>query len=305
MDKRKQEQETGRWKTVESNQPLEDRALKMAAQFFGTELLPRLGIPGKVRRIAPTEQVHLEMKDFFEDFNFEMENGVWYHFEFESDAITKKDLIRFRSYESVTSYYYGVEVITYVICTVDVASPMMELKQGINRYRVQVIHLKEKDADLIIEMLEEKQRSQRLGRGDLAELLLTPLMSGKKEISERIEKSVRLIQQEGDLLGKEDLLRMESVLYTFAMKFLSKVELKNIQEVFEMTILGQMLEAKGIEKGIEQGIEEGMKVGMAQGIIKTYKKLNASKENTRVELISEAKLTEEEADAYLLKYWES
>lgn len=303
MDKRKKEQETGRLKTVESNQPLEDRALKMAAQFFGTELLPRLGIPGKVRRIAPTEQVHLEMKDFFEDFNFEMENGVWYHFEFESDSITKKDLIRFRSYESVTSFYYGVEVITYVICTVDVESPMMELKQGINRYRVQVIHLKEKDADLIIEMLEKKQRSQRLNRGDLAELLLTPLMSGKQEISERIEKSVRLIQQEGDLLGKEDLLRMESVLYTFAMKFLSKVELKNIQEVFEMTILGQMLEAKGIEKGIEQGIEEGMKVGMAQGIIKTYKKLNASKEDTRVELLSEAKLTEEEADAYLLKYW--
>ena len=104
----------------------------------------------------------------------------------------------------------------------------MELKQGINCYRVYVIHLKEKDADLLIGMLEEKRQSQRLSRSDLAELLLTPLMSGKQDVSERIEKSVRLIQQERDLLGKEDLLRMESVLYTFAMKFLSKVELENI-----------------------------------------------------------------------------
>ncbi len=296
MDKEKLERKNVSQNPVENNQPLEDRALKMAAQFFGTELLPRLGIPGKVRRIAPTEQVHLEMKDFLEDFNFEMENGVWYHFEFESDPITKKDLIRFRSYESVTSFYYGVEVITYVICTADVESPIMELKQGINNYRVQVIHLKEKDADLIIEMLEEKRQSQRLSRSDLAELLLTPLMSGKQGISERIKKSVHLIQQERDILEKEDVLRMESVLYTFAMKFLSKVELENIQEVFEMTILGQMLEARGVEKG--------MKVGMAQGIIKTYQKLNASKDDTRDGLISEANLTKDEAEAYLLKYWE-
>lgn len=61
------------------NQPLEDRALKMAVQFFGTELLPLLGVSGKVRRIAPTEQVHLEVKSLFEDFNFEMEDGTWRH----------------------------------------------------------------------------------------------------------------------------------------------------------------------------------------------------------------------------------
>lgn len=74
-------------------------------------------------------------------------------------------------------------------------------------------------------------------------------------ISDRIRRSIRLLQQEHDILGKEDLLRMESVLYAFAMKFLSKAELSEMQEVFAMTILGQMLEARGIEKGIEQGIK--------------------------------------------------
>ena len=89
-----------------NNQPLEDRALKMAVQFFGTELLPLLGVSQKVKGIAPTEQVHLEVKGFFEDFNFEMEDGTWRHFEFESDGITLKDLRRFRSYEALMGYQY-------------------------------------------------------------------------------------------------------------------------------------------------------------------------------------------------------
>lgn len=101
-------------------QPIEDRALKMAAQFFGTELLPLLGIRERVKRIAPTEQIHLEMKDFLEDFNFEMEDGTWRHLEFESDRITRADLRRFRAYEAVCSFYYGVEVITCVVCTAQV-----------------------------------------------------------------------------------------------------------------------------------------------------------------------------------------
>lgn len=96
--------------TSEDGQPLEDRAMKQMVQFFGDELLPLLGVTGKVKRVAPTEQIHLEMKSFLEDFNFEMEDGTWCHFEFESDRITFDDLRRFRSYEAVTGYYYGVEV---------------------------------------------------------------------------------------------------------------------------------------------------------------------------------------------------
>ena len=38
----------------------EDLALKTAAQYFGDELLPLLGIPGRVKYIAPTENVKLQ-----------------------------------------------------------------------------------------------------------------------------------------------------------------------------------------------------------------------------------------------------
>lgn len=50
-------------------QPLEDRALKGAARLFGEELMPLLGVEGKVRRIAPTEEVDLNPQDFMQDLH--------------------------------------------------------------------------------------------------------------------------------------------------------------------------------------------------------------------------------------------
>ena len=240
--------------------PLEDRALKLAVQFFGKELLPRLGIQGKISRIAPSEQVHLEMKDFFEDFNFEMEDGTWIHLEFESDRITDADLRRFRSYEAVTAYYYKVEVTTYVLCSASVKRPKTKLCQGINTYRIRVIQLKDQDADQVILDLLRKQQEGRLTRQDLVPLLMTPLMSGRRPQVSRIEKSIRLLQTARELLEKEELLQMESVLYALALKFLTQVELKSIKEVFQMTILGQMLEEDGLEKGLKQGLEQGLEL---------------------------------------------
>ena len=51
--------------------------MKAAAQFMGNELLPLMGISGTIRRIAPTEQVWLQIKDFQQDFNYEMKEGSW------------------------------------------------------------------------------------------------------------------------------------------------------------------------------------------------------------------------------------
>lgn len=236
-------------------QPLEDRALKAAAQFMGQELLPLLGVEGRVRRIAPTEQVHLEVKDFMEDFNYEMEDGTWRHLEFESDSITKEDLRRFRAYEAITSYYYQVEVTTCVVCSSRVKETQSELTEGINTYRVQVIRMKDKDADKLIKELEEKQQKEGLERQELVNLLLTPLMNGDMSQRERIERSLKLLQKERGALGHEDFMRMQSVLYTLAMKFLSMEELSHMKEVLNMTVLGQMIMQDGIEKGIEKGEE--------------------------------------------------
>lgn len=249
------------------HEPLEDRVLKMGAMFFGQELLPYLGISGKVKRIAPTEQVHLEMKGFIEDFNFEMEDGTWRHLEFESDRITKEDLMRFRSYEAITGYYYNVEVITCVVCTAGAEVPKRELIQGINTYRVEIIRLKDGNADEIISELEYRQEGECLGRTELVPLLLTPLMSGEMIQTDRIHRCLRILHKEREKLDKRDLLRMESVLYALAMKFLSKTELNELEEVFHMTILGQMLEERGMKRGFEAGREKGFEAGREKGFV--------------------------------------
>ena len=62
----------------------EDAVLKTAAQFFAKELLPYLGIDGKVISSAPTESIVLNLKKFYEDINLIMEDGTWKHFEFQS-----------------------------------------------------------------------------------------------------------------------------------------------------------------------------------------------------------------------------
>ncbi|WP_330385302.1 hypothetical protein [Eisenbergiella tayi] len=125
----------------------EDLALKTAAQYFGEELMPLLGIQGVADYIAPTETVMLEARQMYQDFNYVRKDGVWIHLEFESDSITKEDLKRFREYEAATSRIHHVEVITYVICSSKVKYPRTILKEGINVYQVKVVRLKGKNSD--------------------------------------------------------------------------------------------------------------------------------------------------------------
>ena len=239
-------------------QPLEDRSFKMAAQFFGKEFLSVIGVMQEVNRIARTEQIHLEMKQFLEDFNFEMKDGSWSHFEFETDSITEEDLRRYRAYEAVVSYYYGVEVRTYVICTAKVKQIKRSFRQGENIYRIKVIRVKDYNADKILKKYRQIQKKRNLKRKELIRMLLTPLMDGNTTIEERIEKCAELLKKEQDHISNEDMLRMESLLYTFAVKFVSGEKLERIREVLGMTVLGQMLVDKGIAQGITQGITQGI-----------------------------------------------
>ena len=142
-----------------------------------------LGVKKPVKGIAPTELVHLETRKMYQDFNYEMENGWWYHIEFESDPLTKADLRRFRKYEAATSRTYGVEVLTCVICTANRKHILTEITEGINTYRVKLIQMKKKDGDKILRKIQKKKK---LKRKDLIPVLLSPLMCGKSEIKTRI-----------------------------------------------------------------------------------------------------------------------
>lgn len=239
-------------------QPYEDRALKAAAQFFGRELLPLLGVREVIRGVAPTEQVRLEIKDFQEDFNFWMEKGYIYHLEFESDEIVLEDMRRFRCYEAVLSYNYGAEVITCVVCTGRKGKVTDRIKEGINVYRVRLLWLRDGDADQVLREAEERQAAGVLDRQSLVQLLLTPLMSGEMTRKERILKSLKMIRGEQEAVDEAEKRQMESVLYALAMKFLTKEELEEVWEVFRMTVLGEILVEHGKEIGIAEGRTQGI-----------------------------------------------
>ncbi|MCD8221502.1 MAG: hypothetical protein LUD07_04800 [Clostridiales bacterium] len=232
--------------------PIEDRTLKDAMQLFAKELLPRLGIEEKVVGVAPSEAVHLEMKDLLQDFMFVMNNGQWRHMEFESDRLVREDLVRFRAAEALTSHIYGVDVVTSVLCTANVKLPLRELRTGINTYKVSIINMQLSNADEKIRRVEKIQETTKVERMDLVELLLTPLMSGKLSVKERIRRTLLVLQKERDNLDETDYRRMGSILFAFAVKFLEKEEVSDLKEAFSMTVLGQMIYKDGIEKGIEQ-----------------------------------------------------
>ena len=188
----------------------EDLALKSAAAYFGAELIHWLGIRERAIRAVPTEMVELETRHMYEDFLYEMENGMYYHFEFESDSISTEDLKRFREYEASTAQIYNAPVITYVICSSGVKKLRDSITEGINTYRVRLIRLKDGNAEATF--------------------------------------------------PKNDIRKMEAILYIFAVKFLDDTELESIKEAVAMTKLGQMIWNDALEKGRE----EGEKIGQEQ-----------------------------------------
>lgn len=270
---------------------LEDKAMKSAAQFFGEEMLQWAGIHEKLRQVMPTELIHLEARALYQDFNYETTNGCWYHFEFESDALTIKDLKRFREYEAATSRVFQVPVITCVICSGKSKNTLSEYTEGINTYRVKVISLKRKNADKLFKKLSKAQKIQRK---DVIPLLFSPLMSGNMPVKNRILSGLKLIQDGENLFTNDEIQKMQAVLYAFANKLLSATEMNEIREVIAMTKLGQMILEDGIERGLEKGI---------QSLVETCKEFNLSKQETMLRIIDKFSLPEEKAQSSIEKYW--
>ena len=234
----------------------EDLALKSAAAYFGDELIHWLGIRERALRAVPTEMVELETRHMYEDFLYEMENGMYYHFEFESDSISIEDLRRFREYEASTARIYKAPVVTYVICSSEVKNLRDSITEGINTYRVSLIRLKDENGDRLLEQLAEKTAGN-LTREDIIPLLFSPLMGGRFGQKERILRCIEVLKNAETIFPQNDIRKMEAILYTFAVKFLDDDELKSIKEAVAMTKLGQMIWNDALEKGREEGEKIG------------------------------------------------
>lgn len=237
---------------------LEDLALKSAIDYFGDELIHWLGIQEKTVRSAPTEIVELETRHMYEDFLYEMENGNWYHFEFESDSLTIDDLKRFREYEASTARRINAPVITYVICSSKVKKIRSSISEGINTYWVRVIRLKDNDSGKILSQLEQKTAAG-LQREDIIPLLLSPLMAEKPEQKNRIMDGIHILKETENSFSRSEVQKMEAILYAFAVKFLNNDDLTVVKEAIAMTKLGQMIWDDAIKEGERIGQEIGEK----------------------------------------------
>lgn len=291
----------GEAKTSEPKEQ-EDAAMKIAAQYFGDVLLPRFGIKGKVVGYGPTELVHLELKKLYQDFIFIMEDGRWIHFEFQSTNEGRKGLKRFRVYEAVTSYLYGVEVTTYVLYSGKIQNPMTEFTEGLNTYRVYPIIMQHEDADEMIANLEAKLKNGELiTREDLVSLMLCPLMSGESSQKDRIANAYR-ITQKADGVSEEEIQKAQAVIYAMADKFLDKADMQTLREEVKMTRLGQMIYDDGKSEGIDLGIGQGISM-VISSLIKACRDFGVQKEDVISRIVRDFSYTKEQAEADVEKYW--
>lgn len=275
----------------------EDAALKTCMQFFADELLPYLGIEGKVVSIAPTELVSLEIRKLYQDFNFIMDDGTWKHFEFQSTNEGVEGLRRFRAYEVVTSYQYKVEVTTYVLFSGNIKNPVTEFTEGINTYRVVPIVMKDRNADEMIIRLQKKlEAGENITKEEIIPLMLCPLMGGSMPQKERITAAYAITQKAAGIPG-EEIRKIEAVIYAMADKFLESEEMEKLKEEISMTKLGQMLVDMGIEKGLAQGLEKGIR-----GMVLDYLEEGISEERICEKLCRRFDLSAEKAKEYFDKY---
>lgn len=234
----------------------EDAALKTAMHFFAEELLPFWGIEGKVVGFAPTEQVHLEIQKLYQDTNLIMEDGSWKHFEFQSKNEGLAGLKRFRQYEATASRQYGVSVITYVLFSGKIQNPMTEFTEGINTYRIIPIIMKKENADSFLkELLEKKNAEKPITREELVRLTLCPLMGGEIGIKQRLQIACEITRGE-TAVTKEEIQKIEAVIYAMADKFLEGLDMEEFVEGMKMTRLGEMLVKEGEIKGKQEGMNE-------------------------------------------------
>lgn len=263
----------------------EDAVLKISMQFFAEELLPYLKIEGKVASFTPTELVHLELQKLFQDFNFVMEDGTWKHFEFQSTNEGLDGLKRFRVYEALTSYQHKADVTTYVLFSGNIQKPMTEFSEGINTYRVQPIIMKHRNADELLANLERKQKNgEVITKEDLIPLVLCPLMAGESSQKDRINKAYHITRNATEV-KKDDINKIEAMLYAMADKFLDLVDLEKLKEEIAMTRLGQMIWQDGVTEGEARGKADAYIEMIRDGFVteeEAARRLNISEEEMRV-----------------------
>ncbi len=204
----------------------EDISEKAAWQFFKDEVMAFLGIDGKVVNVLANETIHLELKKMFEDLNFLMEDDTIKHFEFESTNEGLSGLKRFRVYEAILSYQYKKAVTTYVLYSGKIKNPMTKFTEGLNTFHIQPIIMQDKNADEVIEKLQQKVEAMVYVMAD--KFLDSMDMEALKE-ELKMTRQGRMMYEEGRMDG-----RLEGIIVVVRMcKKLGALQQEAVEQIME------------------------------------------------------------------------
>ena len=227
----------------------EDLIMKRAMDVFAEDGLKFFGIDKKVKELGPTELVVLESKNLHMDYTFLMEDDTYIHFEFQTTNKNISDLRRFRAYEALLSHQTGKDVVTYVIYSSNIINVNDTLETGINKFKVNTISMASKNGDDVFKNVSDKiSKGISLSKDDIISLSFSPIMGGQVSKLDRILNTIKLLK-DIDITYRHDV---ESIIYTFANKFLSGKDLERVKEELKVTELGKSLIDEGKkEKAIE------------------------------------------------------
>lgn len=201
------------------------------------------------------------------------------------------------------SMTYEVPVITTVVCSADMKQVRSCIVQGINTYKVEVVQLKQKNADRELQNIWSKMEcGDKLTKVDLVAVALLPLMSGDTSIYARCCQGFQILKMAQENMEKEEIKKLQAMLYTLACKFLTEEDLIKLKEAIDMTVLGQALMNDGIERGIAQGIAQGIEQGIV-ALVNASKHFKASESETIALVEKEFAIPQERAEGYVKQYW--
>ena len=106
-----------------------------------------------ILRAISTELPEVEIGQSFRDLAFETESGELLHYEFQTTK--EQDLYRFLLYDAHLAAHYKRPVKTVVLYVRDVLEAPDRLNAGGIQYHVQNVYLKAREAEVVLERLEE------------------------------------------------------------------------------------------------------------------------------------------------------
>jgi len=209
-----------------------DIVLKYLVDAFRDASLDWLGLHDvRILRAIPTELPEVEIRQSFLDLAFETESGELLHYEFQTTK--EKDLYRFLLYDAHLTANYKKPVRTIVLYVRDVLEAPDRLNAGGIAYRVQNVYLKSRDAQAVLERLEEHIRLDVWRPEDRFDLAFVPHMRHPRMSSQEV------LQRTLDLAIAipEDNERnlMAGILLGLSGRAMSEDDIQRLKEVLKMT----------------------------------------------------------------------